>query len=510
MNIRARLERMGLSVAAATVVLLFAPGLSTAAPDRRVVDAAEGQDWQTVRALVKAKADVRAAQGDGATALQWAAHWNNLAIVDQLIAAGADVNAANDHGVTPLMLAAENANPAIVARLLKAGASPNAALRVQGETPLMTAALSGNAEIVTMLLDRGAVVDARTSVSGQTALMWAVSEGHRDVVRRLLERGASAHARSANGFTPMLFAAQQGHVEIGRMLVAAGARVDAEANGPAPLLIAVNSAQVAFARFLLDQGANPNVASRGGETVLHTALSIGGRQIGFDPDAEVREPEGKTELVAALLARGVNANARAERVALRFNAGAGSSDDTRAADNFGMHRSRRGSTPFFVAAENADVPLMKLLLDAGADPNVTTDDKTTPLMAAAGLGHGGDRYERFWSPARALEAVKFLIERGANLNAANEAGFTALHGTAFVGADEAAEHLVKQGANLNAQDFLGRTAYRIAEGHKGGGMSFVSRPTTVALLAKLGADTNLGPHFNDTERELAKAAAQAR
>lgn len=142
-----------------------------------------------------------------------------------------------------------------------------------------------------------------------------------------------------------------------------------------------------------------------------------------------------------------------------------------------------------------------MLLDAGADPAAAADDGSTPLMAAAGLGHAGDRYEKFWSPAAAREAVALLVELGADVNAANEAGFTALHGAAFVGADAAAEHLIAHGADLNAQDFAGRTPYRIAQGHKGGGMSFVSRPSTAALLARLGADTALGPHFNDTERE---------
>jgi hypothetical protein len=256
--------------------------------------------------------------------------------------------------------------------------------------------------------------------------------------------------------------------------------------------------------FLLREGANPDVASRDGETALHAAISIGGRRIGYDPDATVKEPADKPALIKALLARGANPNARALRATLRSITGAGSSADTRAADNFGVARQRRGATPFFVAAENADVAIMRLLLDGGADPSLTTDDRTTPLMAAAGLGHGGDRYERFWSAGRALDAVTFLVDRGADVNAANEAGFTALHGTAFVGADAAAEYLARHGANLNAQDFIKRTAYRIAEGHKGGGMSFVSRPSTVALLSRLGADTSLGPHFNETERELAR------
>jgi ankyrin repeat protein len=493
--------------AVAVVLTLVAAIGSAAAQDLRLPNAAERQDWTEVRALLKdKKVDPRGRQGDGATALHWAVHRGNLEIVDLLIGAGADVNAANAHGVTPLALAAENAQPTMVARLLKAGANPNAALPVQGESILMTAALAGNLEVVTMLLDRGAQVDARTARSGQTALMWAVSENHVAVTRLLIERGADVRARSATGFTPMLFAAQQGNVEIGRMLLAAGAAVNADDGGPAPLLIAINSARVPFSLFLLEQGANPNAASRDGETALHAAISIGGRKIGFDPDAAVREPSDKGKLIAALLARGADANARARRVPLRFNAGQGSDPSSRSADNFGVARSRQGATPFWVAAENADVEVMRMLLDAGADPTARTDDQTTALMIAAGLGHGGDRYERFWSGARAAESVKFLVEHGADVNARNESGFTALHGTAFVGADEAAEYLVQRGAQVNAQDFLGRTAFRIAEGHKGGGMSFVSRPATAALLAKLGADTALGPHFNETERELAAGA----
>lgn len=491
--------------AVAVVAALLVQAGSAAERDLRLADAAERRDWVTLRTLLQARVDPRTPQADGATALHWAAHWSNLEAVDLLLRAGADVNAANDHGVTPLSLACENAHAAIAARLLKGGANPNAVLPVQGETVLMTAALSGNVEIVTMLLDRGAEVDARTTRSGQTALMWAISQNHRDVVGRLIERGADVRARSGSGFTPMLFAAQQGNIEIARMLMAAGSGVNADGDGEAPLMIAVNSAQVPFALFLLEQGADANASNREGETALHAAASIGGRQVGFDPDAVVKEPEGKSTLIRALLARGASPNARAMRVPLRSNAAAGSGLGPESPDNFGVARSRRGATPFWVAAENADVVLMRVLFEAGADPTLTTDDKTTPLMAAAGLGHGGDRYERFWSSARALEAVRFLVERGADVNARNQAGFTALHGAAFVGADAAAEYLVRHHANLNAQDFIGRTPYRIAEGHKGGGMSFVSRPSTTALLANLGADTSLGPHFNDTERELAQA-----
>lgn len=496
------------AVAVVAMALVVSLPAGAANRDLRLVDAAQRQDWRTVRKLVDAKVDVNVPQGDGATALHWAAHADSLETVEMLLGAGAAVNAVNSHGVTPLWLACENGNLAIAERLVKAGANVNAALPVHGETVLMAAALSGNLALARLLLDRGADPNTRATLSGQTALMWAASQQHHEIVRLLIERGADVRARSAGGFTPLLFAAQQGDIETARQLLAAGVSVNADGQGEAPLLVAINSAQIPFALSLLQQGANPNVASRDGETALHVALSIGGRRIGFDPDAVLREPASKLDLIKALLARGADPNARAMRVALRSNYGAGSSADSRSADNFGMARHRRGATPFFVAAENADVATMRLLLDAGANPSLTTDDKTTPLMAAAGLGHGGDRYERFWSADRALDAVKFLVEHGADVNAANEAGFAALHGTAFVGADAAAEYLARHGANLNAQDFIKRTAYRIAQGHKGGGMSFVMRPSTAELLAKLGADTNLGPHFNETERELARRVQQ--
>ncbi len=491
------------------VALVVTASLVAADRDFRLANAAERQDWQTVRALLKAKVNVNAAQADGATPLHWAAHSDNLDIVDLLLLAGADVNAANDHGVTPLSLACENGNAAVAERLVKAGANVNATLPAQGETVLMAAALSGQVDIVKMLLEHGADVNAKTVRSGQTALMWATSQNHDNVVRLLIERGADVRGRSRGGFTPMLFAAQQGNIGIARILMTAGVGVNADGPGVAPLLIAINSGRVPFALFLLEQGADARVSSaRNGESALHMAISIGGRQIGFDPDAPVREPPKKLELIQALLARGADPNVRASRVTLRSITGAGSGLGAEDADNFGVGRTRRGATPFWVAAEDADVPSMRALLEGGADPKMVTDDNTTPLMAAAGLGHGGDRYERFWSTARAFEAVRFLVDHGADVNATSNAGFTALHGTAFVGADAAAEYLQQHGANLNAQDFIKRTPYRIAQGHKGGGMSFVSRPSTAALLEKLGADTSLGPHFNDTERELAQAAGR--
>ena len=491
---------------AATIALL---GVVAAAPndDHPLAAAAERQDWAALHRLLQASADVHAAQPDGATALHWAAHWDGLDAVDALLAAGADPDAVNDLDVTPLFIAAENGSGAVAARLLEAGADAGARLPAQGETVLMRAAHSGNADIVRMLLDRGADVNARTTKSGQTALMWAISENHVEAARVLIERGSDVRVRSNGHYTPLLFASRAGSIPIGEMLIAAGAPVDRDGEGPAPLVSAIDHARVEFARFLLGLGAKPDFIMRNGNTPLGAAIAIGGRQRGYDPDAVVREPPGKLDLIRELIAAGADVNRRrgAPEVGSRvYSADGQASGIDRGPtdpDNFGVARSLTGASPFWIAARKADVTLMQLLLEHGADPTVATDDGTTPLMAAAGLGHAGDRYEKFWSSGAALEAVKFLVALGADVNAANEAGFTALHGAAFVGADAAADHLIEHGADLNAQDFIDRTPYRIAQGHKGGGMSFVSRPSTVALLERLGANTSLGPHFNETERE---------
>ncbi len=492
---------------AAGAVALLAVGAPAASDGPHLVAAAERQDWRSVDALLAAGADVDAAQADGATALHWAAHWDARAALETLLRAGADVDAANDHGVTPLFLAAENGSAPVAERLLAAGADASATLPADGETVLMRAAHTGSAAIVRMLLDRGADPHARTARSGQTALMWATAEGHADAARELIARGADVRARSHGHYTPLLFAARQGDVGSGALLLAAGAAVDRDGPGPAPLVVAIEHGRVPFARFLLAHGAAADIVMRNGSTPLAAALAIGGRQLGYDPDAPVYEPPDKLDLLRDLLAAGAKPDRRrgvpepGSRVYSPDGQASGFDRGPTDPDNFGVGRSWIGASPFWVAAHMADVRLLELLLDAGADPTVTTDDGTTPLMVAAGLGHAGDRYEKFWSFAAAREAVEFLVERGADVNATNAAGFSALHGTAFVGAEAAAEYLVAQGAALDAQDFAGRTPYRIAQGHKGGGMSFVSRPGTVALLARLGADTTLGPHFNDTERE---------
>jgi ankyrin repeat protein len=215
---------------------------------------------------VKQHFDVNARQPDGATALHWAAHWDDLEAADLLIHAGANVNAANDLAVTPLALSCENGNTAMVDKLLQAGAYPNAAVET-GETALMTASRGGSLGAVEALLTRGADVNAKEPSRGQTALMWAVAQQHPAIVRALIEHGADIHARShvrhvyvnrggrsngeieQGGFTPLLFAARQGDINSAELLLAAGANVNETApDGTSALVVAAHSGHGRFAR----------------------------------------------------------------------------------------------------------------------------------------------------------------------------------------------------------------------------------------------------------------------
>jgi ankyrin repeat protein len=527
---------------ALTIAALLVP-VQAAEPDRRLVNAAAQQDKRAIATLLKAGADVNQTQADGSTPLLWAAHWNDLETADGLIAAHAKVNAASDRGVTPLALAAENSSTAMVQKLLKAGADPNLA-QSGGVTPLMLAARAGNVDVVTMLLGSApgitlgpsgrAHVNAAIAGTGQTALMWAVAERRRDVVRLLVDAGADVHAASKIGFTPLLFAARNGDIDTASLLIKAGVGVnEAGSDGTEALPLAIVSAQPDFALFLLDQGANAN-ARIAGVRALHAAagpvdmwmrdwLRARGIDSVFGSGIVGLPLDRRLELVKALLARGADPNARTTTTTgvngwlttkngafEPFSVGTGDLKGATPLWVAAFAANRGGGFAGAIAAGGGDMSrapatygdILKVLLAAGADLRLTTDDKTTPLMAAAGLGQGT------FSPGRprggrsisAEQAVAMLIDAGADVNAVNEAKFTALHGAAFRGLNEVIEYLVKHGADINAQDFMERTAFRIAEGSKQT-FQFQEWPETAEFIKKLGADTSLGVAGRVQERQ---------
>ena len=506
--------------------LALAAPAAAAGPDLRLVDAAARQDGPAMRALLRAGVDVDQRRADGATALLWAAHWDDHEAVRLLLAAGADPNSADDHGVTPLVRASENASPAVVAALLAAGADANA-VQASGLTPLMVAARTGSTPVVRALLARGADVNAATGATAATALMWAVAAPHREIVRLLIEGGADVGASTTKGMTPLLTAARQGDVETARLLIAAGADVNQPgADGTHALPFAIVDGHADFARFLIAEGADPGgtiggipaLAAAAGNTdawSFHWDREHGGAAYAVGERAGggriYLTPAQRLPLVAALLAAGADPNVRITTSAMLMSyvghptKGAFESFSCGTGD-------LRGATPLWVAAHDANgqgyvpVPdavdrenaeqhaaIITRLLAGGADPSLAIDDGTTPLMAAAGLGQCTFRpnLKRGLRSHGAEAVVRVLLEAGAEIDAVNEADFTALHGAAFRGLNEVVEYLVAQGADVDARDYRGRTPFRLAEGSKQS-FQFQAFPETAALLRSLGANARLG------------------
>ncbi len=531
--------RVSVCVAAGLSLLLLAAGPAIAAgPDLRLVSAAADQDHDAVRELLDDGVDVNAARSDGVTALLWSVHWDDAPMVDLLLGAGANVNVAEDHGVTPLARAAENASARMVERLLTAGADPNRA-QTSGLTPLMIAARTGSVDAVKSLLAHAADANAATAGSGATALMWAVEESHTEIVRALLDWGASVSVSTDKGFTPLMTSARQGNIESARQLLAGGASVnETGSDGTHALPLSIMYGRYDFALFLLAQGADPN-ASMGGVSALHAAAGNVGtwlnhwarRHGGSDLSAGYGRAglslAGRHEIVKDLLARGADPNVRITATAMIMSY---IGYPTKGAfEPYACGTGNlRGATPLWVAAfgangslgqifgefahfnrSNSSAEIIKTLLAAGADMTLTTDDGTTPLMAAAGLGPSTytPREARGLRSQGGEEAVAFLLEAGGDIDAVNEADFTALHGAAFRGLNEIVQLLVANGSDINARDFRGRTPFRLAEGSKQS-FQFQSWPETAELLRGLGADTQIGVPGTVQERADRDVAGQ--
>jgi uncharacterized protein len=480
----------------AVAALLFSAALASFAADSRIADAAEKQDRAALRTLLKQQADVNAAQPDGMTALHWAAYLDDLEIAKLLVNAKANVAVTNRYGVTPLSLACQNGNAPLVELLLERGADPNTTLR-GGETVLMTAARTGRPGAVSALLKRGADVNAKER-RGQTALMWAAADGHTEAVDLLIKAGADIRATLPDsGFTAFFFAARNGQMDVVRALLKAGVDVNAAmeprrppAKGPgkgtSALILAVENGYYELALALLEAGADPN-DQRSGFTPLHVMTWVRkpprGEDRGMPPPPELGTFTS-LQFIRELVKRGANVNTRL------VNGSGGLGKFT-----------TKGATAFLMASSTADVPYMRLLLELGADPSIPNADKCTPLIVACGIGVGSDAAnEVAGEEPEVLEAAGLLLKLGADVNAVDVNGETAMHGAALKNLPKVVQFLADNGAKAeiwNKENSFGSTPLMLAQGHRPGNFkpSFetIDAIQRVMLAAGVAIPTNAGP-----------------
>lgn len=450
--------------AASVVAVVYAANVLAADSIAPLADAAKKGDRTKIVACLKIHPDVNQPQVDGMTALHWAVYHEDYVTAGELMDAGANVEAENRYGVKPLSIACMNGNKAIVELLLASGADANTTMR-GGETVLMTAARTGKLEPVQALLAHGAKVNAKER-KGQTALMWAAAEGHAAVVNELLNAGADFRISLKSGFSPFFFAVREGQMDVVLTLLAAGIDVNqgmgdrrrsgkTRSKGTSPLMLAVENGHFELASSLLDAGADPN-DKRGGATALH-AITWVRKPIRGDGDPP---PAGSgsmdsLQFVRNLVAHGANVDAR---------------HGARAKDSHGR-LNKSDATPFLLASETADVPLMKLLVELGANPTLTNADSCPPLLAAAGVGVLGDGDEAAGTEAEAIEAIRFLLKLGADVNAVEDNGETAMHGAAYKSWTKLVKFLSENGADPNVwnrKNRRGWTPLKIAQGHRPG------------------------------------------
>ncbi|HEY4339418.1 MAG TPA: ankyrin repeat domain-containing protein [Steroidobacteraceae bacterium] len=469
--------RSGLGALLAALVLGMTFSTGALAADDSLAAMVRAKDHDGAVALLAKGADAKSHEVDGTTALMWACYNGDADLVERLLKAGADVSAVNDYGATALQTAAVVADPRIIKALLKAGVnadSPNP----EGQTALMVVARSGNVQSAKLLLDAGAMVDAREQWGDQTALMWAAAEAHPEMIKLLLDHHADVNAHGAirdwqrrvtaegrpknenhGGFTPLIYAARVGCIDCAKALLKGHADINlADPDGETPLLLSIINMHFDFASYLIGAGADVNRWDFYGQTPLYATIDMATLPTGGRPDLPSEDKTLPLQVAEQLLKAGANVNAQLKLRPPYRNG---------VFDRGGDQVLSTGATPLLAAAKSGNNDAVKLLLKYHPMVDLGNAEGVTPLMAAAGMGHGFNPTRgRYKTDAEAAEGVSLLKAAGASITGADRGGLTALHSAATHGWDDTVKFLVASGAALQPTDRLGLRPIDYAAGRQ--------------------------------------------
>ena len=489
---RRTISWLAIGITASTVV-----GYAATGGDPSIITAAKNDDLQAVRAQLARRANVSEVARDGSTALLWAVYNGNVEMTRALLAAGAPVNSPNHYGITPLLQASRSGDAALVGMLIKAGGDV-AAAHPDGETPLMAASRTGRIDAVKLLLEAGANANVADAYQQETPLMWAAAEGHVAVVNELLKAGAEPNRQAhingiderkhgdhpTGGFTALMFATRNGYDDVAEALMKGGADPAlTNGDGLTASMVAIVNDRFDLAKKLVDLGASANDGSLYYAVDMHDATTDMRAHDGSRLRADHQNTLTSMDLIKFLIDKGADSN----------KAFQGQIHNTTLCCDPEVN-----SSPFYRAAVAADVAVLKLMLAHGAKVDWSPSEVKKPGDAAAGAAAGrgrgananvgktasmqtltggrgaafaaGPGFDRIGAPPfrepserEPVEALKVLLEAGANPNAKSTDGSTLLHQAVTARRTDAIRLLVAKGAKLDAVNKDNMTPLLVAE-----------------------------------------------